>query len=92
MGATGLVDLPKIGTVVRSKIFFCRFRKGTSGRVRATLSEEGGPAVVIESILGDEFTVSAKEYSRFFEQCDPHDAAWAYWRALDPGGDVGRAG
>ncbi len=79
MGCTELVNLPEIGAVVRSKISFCRFRKGTSGRVRGILSEDGSTTIIIESIRGDEFAVSVREYSCFFEECDPQDAARAYW-------------
>ena len=53
--------------------------KGTSGRVKAILSRDDGPTVVIQSIWGAEITVPAREYSRFFAECDAQDAAWAYW-------------
>ncbi len=73
------VDLPQVGTVVRSKASLLRSPRRTSGRVKAILSEQYGPAVVIESIWGDEVTVTAREYSCFFEECSPRDVARQYW-------------
>ncbi len=73
------VDLPQVGTVVRSKASLRRSPRRTSGRVKAILSEQYGPAVVIESIWGDEVTVTAREYSCFFEECSPRDIARRYW-------------
>lgn len=73
------VDLPQVGTVVRSKASLLRSPRRTSGRVKAILTEQYGPAVVIESIWGDEVTVTAREYSCFFEECSPRDVARQYW-------------
>lgn len=73
------VDLPQIGAVVRCKASLLRSPRRTSGRVKAVLSQEYGQAVVIQSIWGDEVTVTAKEYSLFFEECDPRDVARQYW-------------
>ena len=61
------VGPPKIGAVVRAKIPCCLCRKGDTGRVKAILSENGSPIVVIQSVRGDEFKVSAREYSCFFD-------------------------
>ncbi len=73
------VNLPQIGAVVRCKASLLRSPRRTSGRVKAILSREYGQAVVIQSIWGDEVTVTAKEYSRFFEECEPRDMARQYW-------------
>jgi hypothetical protein len=75
------VSLPQIGAVVRCKASLLRSPRRTSGRVKAILSEQYGPAVVIQSIWGDEVTVTAREYSCFFEECDPRDVARLYWES-----------
>lgn len=74
-----LVKVPEIGAVVRCKAALSRIPRGTSGQVKAILSQGDGPTVVIESIWGFEITISAREYSRFFEECDSRDVAWEYW-------------
>lgn len=74
-------SLPEIGAVVRCKASLLRSPRRTSGRVKAILSQEYGQAVVIQSVWGDEVTVTAKEYSRFFEECDPRDVARQYWES-----------
>jgi hypothetical protein len=75
------LDLPQIGALVRCKASLLRSPRRTSGRVKAVVSQEYGQAVVIQSIWGDEVTVTAKEYSRFFEECDPRDIARQYWES-----------
>lgn len=75
------VNVPQIGAVVRCKVSLLRGRARTSGRVKAVLSQDYGPAVVIQSIWGDEVTVTATEYSRFFEECGPRDVARDYWES-----------
>jgi hypothetical protein len=73
------VSLPEIGALVRCKTSLLRSPRRTSGRVKAIVSQEYGPTVVIESVWGDEVIVTASEYSRFFELCDPRDLAREYW-------------
>jgi hypothetical protein len=75
------VTLPEIGALVRSKALSFRSRPGTSGRVKAVLSQDNGTTVVIESIWGAEMTVSAGEYSSLFEECGPRDIAREYWES-----------
>ncbi len=75
------VSLPEIGALVRCKTSLLRSQKRTSGRVKAILPQDYGPTVVIESVWGDEVIVTASEYSRFFEECDPRDLAREYWES-----------
>jgi hypothetical protein len=75
------VSLPEIGALVRCKTSLLRSPRRTSGRVKAVVSQDYGPTVVIESVWGDEVIVTAAEYSRFFEECDPRDLAREYWES-----------
>ncbi len=79
--STEAVSLPEIGALVRCKTSLLRSPRRTSGRVKAIVSQGYGPTVVIQSIWGDEVTVTVTEYSRFFEVCDPRDVAREYWES-----------
>ena len=79
ISSTEHVTVPEIGALVRCRTSLLRSPRRTSGRVKAVISQEYGPTVVIESIWGDEVTVTVSEYCRFFEVCDPRDMARQYW-------------
>jgi hypothetical protein len=85
-----MITLPKVGTVVRSRITFRRIRKGASARVKGIAPGNDGSSISLETVLRGEISISAWEYSRFFEVCDVQDAAWEYWASGETGDDYAR--
>ena len=78
MSCSGFISVPEIGTVVRCKGSLLGSPTQTTGCVKAILSEEGEPTVVIQCIWGAEIAVSVRDFPSFFEECDSQDVAWEY--------------
>jgi hypothetical protein len=60
------VKVPTIGTVVRAQVSVFRCPEGTTGYVKAILTECDRPEVVIATYPHGEVAVSARDYPFFF--------------------------
>jgi hypothetical protein len=54
--------------MVRAQVSVFRCPEGTTGYVKAILSECNGPAVIIETSAAGEIAVSARDYPFFFDE------------------------
>jgi len=78
MSCLELVNLPVIGIEVRCKAPIFRNSKGTTGYVKAILSEGRDSTVVIQCTWGSEIAVSVTDFPSFFEEYASEDVAWEY--------------
>lgn len=62
------MKVPTIGTMVRAQVSVFCCPEGTTGYVKAILTECNGTAVVIETYPAGEIAVSARDYPFFFDE------------------------